>query len=117
MQIALPTSHLHELSQLLSGLFDAEIIPCENGVLVQGEQCFFLTFQKNVNANYNDFQYSFFSEEEFASFFNKVNFLRYRQNLDPIVPTKTDLEHSFAVTDPDGRLWQFAYGRQNKSRM
>ncbi len=108
-RITLTTNHLPELSQLLSQLFETEIIPQTRGVLLKGEQDFLLLPQTKGKTKESSFLYVFDEEEEFDSYFNKVNFMRYRQGQEPLKLSQDEKERFFKVLDPDGRTWQFSY--------
>lgn len=113
-RITLTTGHLPELSQFLSQLFETEIIPQENGVLLKGEQDFLLIPQAKVKAKENSFQYTFDNLDNLNEFLNNVNFIRYRQGLGSLVLEKNSEGQFFKLLDPDCRTWQFSFLRNNR---
>lgn len=108
-QMTLRTNHLQEVSQLLSEIFETEIIPQDKGALLKGEQDFLLIPSSKKTLTPMSFTYMFNCKEEFDFFFNKVNFWLYRQGRSPLQLEDQGKSILFTLKDPDSREWIFLF--------
>ena len=111
-KITLKTAQLGKLGQFLSQIFETDIHPHEAGALLKkGEQDFLLISSKTAQVKGVSFTFNFDVREDFDFFYNKVQFLFYRQgeNNNPFVLIENEEEFYFSVKDPEGREWFFTF--------
>lgn len=98
------------LGNFFSEMFDTQLIDRPHGYTLADESLLPFKFVKAKNKKNRPLDhYSFLVEdrEQLDELKQKVSFFNYRHHLGDQSFELDELDHSFTVTDIDGRIWEF----------